>query len=127
LEPRGDWASGSVDPANTIACVGMLAAIAETVPYPHMHLLVETHGQPGCVSSRSNLSMASSSAAARREAAIVVPVKFVETVAEMTGNFRCGRELAGDPDAIVTQIPSRGGLRRLEMLPQHPRRCSSLI
>jgi hypothetical protein len=31
----------------TIACVGMLAVIAETVSSLQMHLLVELHGQPG--------------------------------------------------------------------------------
>jgi len=31
----------------TIGCVGMLALIAGTASYLHMHLLVELHGQPG--------------------------------------------------------------------------------
>lgn len=31
----------------TIGCVAMLALIAGTVSYLHMHLLVELHGQPG--------------------------------------------------------------------------------
>ena len=33
----------------TIGCVGLLALIAGTVSYLHMHLLVELHGQPGWV------------------------------------------------------------------------------
>jgi hypothetical protein len=31
----------------TIGCVGLLALIAGTVSYSHIHLLVELHGQPG--------------------------------------------------------------------------------
>jgi hypothetical protein len=33
----------------TIGCVGMLALIAGTVSYLHLHLLVQLHGQPGSV------------------------------------------------------------------------------
>jgi hypothetical protein len=39
----------------TIACVGMLALIAGTVSDPHMHLLVELHGQPSCVATLTRL------------------------------------------------------------------------
>jgi len=35
----------------TIGCVGMLALIAGTVSYLHMHLLVQLHGQPGKTAS----------------------------------------------------------------------------
>jgi Protein of unknown function (DUF2637) len=41
----------------TIACVGMLALIAGTVSYLHMHLLVELHGQPGWVAALTPLSV----------------------------------------------------------------------
>ena len=41
----------------TIGCVGMLALIAGTVSYLHMHLLVETHGQPGWVAALTPLSV----------------------------------------------------------------------
>lgn len=41
----------------TIGCVGMLALIAGTVPYLHMHLLVELHGQPGWVAVLTPLSV----------------------------------------------------------------------
>src|ERR1700722_12475887 len=40
----------------TIGCVGMLALIAGTVSYLHMHLLVELHGQPGWVAALTPLS-----------------------------------------------------------------------
>jgi hypothetical protein len=33
----------------TIACVGLLAVIAGTVSYLHMHLLVQLHGRPSWV------------------------------------------------------------------------------
>ena len=41
----------------TIGCVGMLALIAGTVSYLHMHLLVELHGQPGWVAALTPLSV----------------------------------------------------------------------
>jgi hypothetical protein len=31
----------------TVGCAGMLALIAGTVSYLHMHLLVQLHGEPG--------------------------------------------------------------------------------
>ena len=37
----------------TVGCVAMLALIAGTVSYLHMHLLVELHGQPGWVAALS--------------------------------------------------------------------------
>jgi uncharacterized protein DUF2637 len=40
----------------TTACVAMLALIAGTVSYLHMHLLVELHGQPGWVAALTPLS-----------------------------------------------------------------------
>jgi Protein of unknown function (DUF2637) len=41
----------------TIGCVAMLALIAGTVSYLHMHLLVQLHGQPGWVAARTPLSV----------------------------------------------------------------------
>jgi hypothetical protein len=41
----------------TIGCVGMLALIAGTVSYLHMHLLVELHGQSGGVAVLTPLSV----------------------------------------------------------------------
>jgi Protein of unknown function (DUF2637) len=41
----------------TIGCVGMLALIAGTVSYLHMHLLVELHGQPEWVAALTPLSV----------------------------------------------------------------------
>jgi hypothetical protein len=41
----------------TIVCVAMLALIAGTVSYLHMHLLVELHGQPGWVAALTPLSV----------------------------------------------------------------------
>jgi hypothetical protein len=39
----------------TIGCVGLLALIAGTVSYLHMHMLVELHGQPGWVAALTPL------------------------------------------------------------------------
>lgn len=41
----------------TTGCVAMLALIAGTVSYLHMHLLVELHGQPGWVAALTPLSV----------------------------------------------------------------------
>jgi len=41
----------------TIGCAGMLALIAGTVSYLHMHLLVELHGQAGWVAALTPLSV----------------------------------------------------------------------
>jgi len=41
----------------TIGCVGVLALIAATVSYLHMHALVELHGQPGWVAALTPLSV----------------------------------------------------------------------
>jgi len=41
----------------TIGCVGLLALIAGTVSYLHMHLLVQLHGQPGWVAALTPLSV----------------------------------------------------------------------
>jgi Protein of unknown function (DUF2637) len=41
----------------TIGCVGLLALIAGTVSYLHMHLLVEMYGQPGWVAALTPLSV----------------------------------------------------------------------
>jgi hypothetical protein len=41
----------------TTGCVGLLALIAGTVSYLHMHRLVELHGQPGWVAALTSLSV----------------------------------------------------------------------
>ena len=41
----------------TIGCVALLALIAGTVSYLHMHLLVALHGQPGWVAALTPLSV----------------------------------------------------------------------
>jgi hypothetical protein len=41
----------------TIGCVGLLALIAATVSYLHMHALVDSHGQPGWVPALKPLSV----------------------------------------------------------------------
>jgi len=41
----------------TVGCVAVLAMIAGTVSYLHMHLLVELHGQPGWVAALTPLSV----------------------------------------------------------------------
>jgi Protein of unknown function (DUF2637) len=41
----------------TVVCVGLLALIAGTVSYLHMHMLVALHGQPGWVAALTPLSV----------------------------------------------------------------------
>jgi hypothetical protein len=43
----------------TTGCVALLAVIAGTVSYLHMHLLVELHGQPGWVAALTPLMLLS--------------------------------------------------------------------
>src|SRR6266851_4256516 len=43
--------------STTTGCVAMLALIAGTVSYLHMHMLVELHGQPGWVAALTPLSV----------------------------------------------------------------------
>jgi hypothetical protein len=45
-------ADRAVDQVSTTGCVAMLALIAGTVSYLHMHMLVELHGQPRAGSRR---------------------------------------------------------------------------
>jgi uncharacterized protein DUF2637 len=52
--------SGPADPWirwATIGCVALLALIAGTVSYLHMHVLVARHGQPGWVAALSPFSV----------------------------------------------------------------------
>jgi len=48
----------------TTGCIALLALIAGTVSYLHMHLLVERHGQPGWVAALTPLSVDGISVAA---------------------------------------------------------------
>src|ERR1022692_3086614 len=41
----------------TTGCVALLALIAATVSYLHMHVLVESHGQPGWVAALTPFSV----------------------------------------------------------------------
>src|SRR6266516_3004965 len=50
--PAGRWIRWT-----TTGCVGLLALIAGTVSYLHMHMLVELHGQPGWVAALTPLSV----------------------------------------------------------------------
>jgi Protein of unknown function (DUF2637) len=53
MSPAADrWIRGT-----TTGCVGLLALIAGTVSYLHMHTLVELHGQPGWVAALTPLSV----------------------------------------------------------------------
>jgi hypothetical protein len=49
--------TAGADRWTTIGCVALLALIAGTVSYLHMHLLVELHGQPGWVAALTPLSV----------------------------------------------------------------------
>jgi hypothetical protein len=56
-ESSRDRAGRSVDQADDDRVRGVLAVIAGTVSYLHMHLLVELHGQPGWVAAFTPLSV----------------------------------------------------------------------
>ena len=59
-DPRGAAMRGGSDRWigwTTTACVGLLALIAGTVSYLHMHTLVQLHGQPGWVAALTPFSV----------------------------------------------------------------------
>jgi len=49
--------SGRADRWTTTSCVALLALIAATASYLHMHMLVEQHGQPGWVAALTPFSV----------------------------------------------------------------------
>ena len=81
----------------TIGCVGILAVIAGTVSYLHMHLLVELHDQPGWVAALTPLSvdgmivaasttLLADSRAGRRSEALLWPLLGAGSVASLAAN-----------------------------------------
>jgi hypothetical protein len=68
-EPGGDrWIRWT-----TTGCVALLALIAGTVSYLHMHLLVELHGPPGWVAALTPLSVDGMIVAGHAAAAVGPP------------------------------------------------------
>jgi len=55
----------------TIGCVTLLALIAGTVPYLHMHVLMALHGQPGWVAALTPLSVYGMIVAERKLGALI--------------------------------------------------------
>src|ERR1039457_5720885 len=60
VRARGTAVTGRADRWirwTTSGCVALLASIAATVSYLHMHMLVESHGQPGWVAALTPFSV----------------------------------------------------------------------
>src|ERR1700758_356788 len=81
----------------TTGCVALLALIAGTVSYLHMHMLVELHGQPGWVAALTPLSvdgmivaasttMLADSRSGRRGGALPWALLVVGSVASLAAN-----------------------------------------
>ena len=98
----------------TIGCMGLLAMIAGTVSYLHMHLLVARHGQPGWVAALTPLPVDEMIAAAsttlpadprsgRKGGALAWALLVTGSVASLAAR------LAADPDAGRAHKQSSGG------------------
>src|SRR5579859_3201327 len=70
----------------TIGCVTLLALIAGTVSYLHMHMLVARHGQPGWVAALTPLS---------------VDGMIVAASTTLLAESRCGRNGGAPPWALL--------------------------
>ena len=88
----------------TIGCVVLLALIADTVSYLHIHRLVALHGQPGWVASLTPLSLdgmivaasatlLAESRACRRGAALPWALLVAGSVASLAANVAAAEPL----------------------------------
>src|SRR5713101_8387838 len=103
----------------TTGCVALLALIAATVSYLHMHMLVELHGQPGWVAALTPFSvdgmivaasttLLAESRSGRRGGVLPWALLFVGSVASLAANVAVaeptliGRVIAAWPSFALT-------------------------
>jgi hypothetical protein len=109
----------------TIGCVGMLALIAGTVSYLHMHLLVELHGQPGWVAALTPLSvdgmivaasttLLAESRSGRRGGSLPWALLAVGSVASLAANVAVAEPTA--TDRVIAAWPSFALIASYELL-----------
>jgi hypothetical protein len=117
----------------TIGCVGMLALIAGTVSYLHMHLLVELHGQPGWVAALTPLSvdgmivaasttLLAESRSARRGGMLPWALLAVGSVASLAANVAVAEPTA--TGRVIAAWPSFALIASYELLMRQVRRAA---
>jgi Protein of unknown function (DUF2637) len=120
----------------TIGCVTLLALIAGTVSYLHMHLLVELHGQPGWVAALTPLSvdgmivaasttLLADSRTGQRGGALPWALLVVGSVASLAANVAVAEPtLIG---RVIAAWPSFALTASYELLTRHVRRSSTRV
>jgi hypothetical protein len=117
----------------TIGCVGMLALIAGTVSYLHMHQLVELHGQPGWVAALTPLSvdgmivaasttLLAESRSARRGGMLPWALLAVGSVASLAANVAVAEPTA--TGRVIAAWPSFALIASYELLMRQVRRAA---
>jgi hypothetical protein len=120
----------------TTGCMALLALIAGTVSYLHMHLLVELHGQPGWVAALTPLSVDGMIVAASTTLLAdsrsggcggILPwaLLVAGSVASLAASQRGGRraDSCGAGDRCVAVVRADRRLRAADA-PGPPQRCS---
>jgi hypothetical protein len=117
-----------------MGCVGLLALIAGTVSYLHMHLLVELHGQPGWVAALRPLSvdgmivaasttLLADSRAGERGGALPWALLVVGSAASLAANVAVAEPTAAG--RVIAAWPSFALIGAYEMLMRQVRRSAA--
>jgi len=118
----------------TTGCVALLALIAGTVSYLHMHLLVELHGQPGWVAALTPLSvdgmivaasttLLADSRAGERGGVLPWSLLAVGSVASLAANVAVAEPTA--TGRVIAAWPSFALIAAYELLMRQVRRSTS--
>jgi Protein of unknown function (DUF2637) len=118
----------------TIGCVALLAVIAGTVSYLHMHVLVSLHGQPGWVAALTPLSvdgmivaasttLLADSRSGRRGGVLPWALLVIGSVASLAANVAVAE--ASVTGRVIAAWPSFALIGSYELLMRHVRRTTS--
>ena len=118
----------------TTGCVALLALIAGTVSYLHMHLLVELHGQPGWVAALTPLSvdgmivaasttLLADSRAGERGGVLPWALLVVGSAASLTANVAVAQPTAAG--RVIAAWPSFALIGAYELLMRQVRRSAA--
>jgi hypothetical protein len=133
LESWRDRAGGPMIRWTTIACVTMLALIAGTVSYLHMHALVAMHGQPGWVAALTPLavdgmivaastSLLSESRSGGRGGVLPWALLVIGSVASLAANVAVAEPTAAG--RVIAAWPSFALIGSYELLMRQVRRAA---
>ena len=117
----------------TVGCVGMLALIAGTVSYLHMHLLVTLHGQPGWVAALTPLSvdgmivaasttLLAESRSGKQGGALPWALLVIGSVASLAANVAVAEPTA--TGRVIAACPSFALIASYELLMRQVRRAA---